>query len=497
MHPIDITVIALYLVGCTALGARIGKGAEGHGLKGYFLGERDIPAWAVMISIVATETSAVTFLSVPGNGYRGDMTFLSLALGYILARVFVAVVLLPAYFKGEIYTAYQVLERRFGGATQKAASVLFLVSRTLASGLRLYLAANVLQVITGWEMRTSIVVIGASTLAYTFLGGIKGVIWADVLQFFVYLIGAGFALAILLGKIPGGGSAIWQQGQAAGKFRVIDPGTWGSGGSWYAGLMAILSKPYTIWAGVIGGLVLDTGTHGADQMMVQRYLSARSQRQAAGALVASGFVILVQFALFLFLGIGLWVFYEGRPIPKDREFATFIKDYLPTGLLGLVVAAIFSVTMSTLSGALSASASSTVNDLLLPLRPNTDKDALVGISKAFTVLWGVVYVAVAIAAMGLESSVIDNALAVASFVMGPLLGLFLLGILTTSVGERAAFVGMIAGIAAVSAVKFLTPVAYPWFSVVGSGTVFLVALLANPLLPTPAPKPAPFEELPT
>jgi SSS family transporter len=498
MHPIDIAVIALYLFGCTALGARIGKGINQEGLKGYFLGERNIPAWAVMISIVATETSAVTFLSVPGNGYRGDLTFLQLAFGYILARIVVAVVLLPAYFKGEIYTAYQVLERRFGGATQKAASVLFLVSRTLASGLRLFLAANVLQVITGWDMRVSIVVIGVSTLAYTFLGGIKGVIWADVLQFFVYLLGAGFALAILLGKIPGGWGTIWQQGQAAGKFRVIDYGTSNlPTGGWYPALMAILSKPYTIWAGVIGGLVLDTGTHGADQMMVQRYLSARSERQAAGALVVSGFVILVQFALFLVLGVALWVFYKGEAIPKDREFATFIRDYLPTGLLGLVVAAVFSVTMSTLSGALSASASSTINDLYLPLRPEADKNRLVGLSKAITVLWGLVYIGVAIGAMGLEASVIDNALAIASFVMGPLLGLFLLGILTKSVGERAAFAGLLAGIAATSAVKFLTPVAYPLFSVVGAGTVFLVALLVNPLLPQTAPKPEPFTELPT
>jgi SSS family solute:Na+ symporter len=500
MHIVDILVIAVYLVGCTALGARIGRGTAKEGMKGYFLGERDIPAWAVMISIVATETSAVTFLSVPGNGYRGDMTFLSLAFGYILARIVVAVVLLPAYFRREIDTAYQVLERRFGGATQKAASLLFIVSRTLGSALRLFLAASVLRVVTGWDIRLSIVVIGVCTVLYTFLGGLKGVVWADVLQFFIYLFAALFAMGILLGKVPGGWAAIWEQGRAAGKFRVIDPGTSGLPtphelNGWLDSLRIILSKPYTIWAGLIGGLALDTGTHGADQMMVQRYLSARSQRQAAWALIGSGFVILAQFALFLALGVGLWVFYEGRPFEKDREFATFIKDHLPVGLFGLVVAAIFSVTMSTLSGALSALASSTMNDLYRPLFLETNERKLVMLSKVMTAAWGLVLIAVALEARHLEQSVVDNALAIAGFVMGPLLGLFLLGILTKRVGERAAFVGMVAGIAATSAVKFATTIAYPWYAVVGSSTVFTVALVVSPLFPATKPQVPALSEL--
>jgi Na+/proline symporter len=244
----------------------------------------------------------------------------------------------------------------------------------------------------------------------------------------------------------------------------------------------MLTKPYTIWAGVIGGLVLDTGTHGADQMMVQRYLSARSQREAAWALVGSGFVIVTQFALFLSIGVGLWVLYKGRSFDGDAEFATFIKDYLPVGIRGLVIAAIFSVSMSTMSGALSASASSTVNDLYGPLFPNTDERRLLRLSKGLTAFWGVVQVVVAIGAIGLTQSVVDNALSVASFVMGPLLGLFLLGLFTKSVGQRAAFAGMIAAIAATSAVAFGTKVAYPWYSVVGAGTAFLVAIALHPLL---------------
>ena len=228
MQPLDFGVLILYIIGCTVLGARIGSSSGAtKGLKGYFLGESDIPAWAVMISIVATETSAVTFLSVPGNATKGDMTFLQLAFGYILARYVVTYLLLPAYFKKQIYTAYQVLELRFGGATQKAAAVLFLVPRTLASGLRLVLAARVLRVMTVWNLPTSVVVLGLATLAYTYLGGIKAVVWIDVFQFAVYLVAAGVALGILLGKVPGGWEEIWRRGSAAHKFRVIN---WGFDG---------------------------------------------------------------------------------------------------------------------------------------------------------------------------------------------------------------------------------------------------------------------------
>jgi solute:Na+ symporter, SSS family len=485
MHPLDLTVILVYLVGCTALGAWLGSGSKG--IKDYFLGERNIPAWAVMISIVATETSAVTFLSVPGIAYRGNFTFLQLALGYILARVVVAVVLLPPYFRGEIYTAYEVLAQRFGGATQRAASVLFLVTRTLASGLRLLLAAFVLEEITRWPLTVSIVVIGVSTIAYTLLGGLKGVIWADVLQFFVYLIAAGVALWVLRQEMPGGLAEVVRRGTSAGKFTFFD-------------FQTSLDVPYTFWAGVIGALVLDTGSHGVDQMMVQRYLSARSQSQAAWALIASGFVILAQFALFLFLGVAIWALYQVHPpiSPplKDKEFASFIVGYLPLGVKGLTIAAIFSVTMSTVSGALSASASSTVNDLYRPLFPKTGESTLLRLSKALTAFWGLVQIGVALGAMTLKQAIIDNALSVAGFVTGILLGLFALGLLTKRgrVGQGAAFLGMLAGLAAVSGVRFGTKVAYPWYALVGSSTVVAVGWLVSLALPATLTKPAESEK---
>lgn len=476
LHPIDLAIVVAYVVGCTALGTRLGAGSGG--LKGYFLGEKSIPAWAVMISIVATETSAVTFLSVPGIAYRGDMTFLQLAFGYILARFFVAAALLPLYFRGEIFTAYEVLAVRFGGATQKAASVLFLITRTLASGIRLLLAAKVLEFITGWGLPVSILVIGLSTVVYTYLGGLKGVVWADVLQFGVYMLGAVVALVVLTRAVPGGWGHILEVAGAAGKLRVFN-------------LSTDPTLPYTLWAGLIGATVLDAGTHGVDQMMVQRYLSARSQRQAAGALIASGFVILAQFALFLLLGAGIYVLYQldppSREPGKDKEFASFIIRYLPIGVKGLIVAAIFSVTMSTVSGALSASASSAINDLYRPLRPHADEAHLLRLSKAMTAFWGLIQIGVAFAAIGLQQAVIDNALAIASFVTGILLGLFLLARVPRRVGQGAAFAGMIAGLAAVSAVAFGTKVAYPWYALVGSSTVVLCGLAADLARPAPSP----------
>jgi solute:Na+ symporter, SSS family len=473
MNPIDLTVIVVYIAGCTALGAWVGSRL--HGLKGYFLAESDIPAWAIMISIVATETSTATFLSVPGVAYRGNFTYLQLAFGYILGRVVVATVLLPAYFRGKIFTAYQLLQDRFGGPTRTTASVLFLVARSLGDGLRLFLAATVLQHLTGWSIGPAIVAVATITVIYTFIGGMKAVIWTDVIQFSVYIVGAVVALMILVDKLPGGWSELLQTARSEDKLRLLD-------------FSFTLTRPFTFWAGLIGGMVLNTATHGADQMMVQRYLSARSERQAAGALVASGFVILAQFALFLFIGVSLWVFYgvfppSGATISSDERFTYFIIHYLPTGVLGLVIAAIFSAAMGTLAGSLNSSASTIVNDLYRPLTHQSDERHLLRVSRAMTVVWGSVLTAVAFGARRLEDNVVNNALAIASFVSGILLGLFLLGILTRRVGQSAALVGVLAGVSAVSFAKFTTPLAWPWFALVGSFTVFAVGLAVSFIAP--------------
>jgi SSS family transporter len=487
MNPIDLTVIAVYIAGCTSLGAWLGSRSQG--LKGYFLGESNIPAWAVMISIVATETSTATFLSVPGVAYRGDFTYLQLPLGYLLGRVIVATVLLPAYFRGQIFTAYQLLRDRFGGPTRTTASILFLVARSLGDGLRLFLAATLLKHITGWSTETAIVAVAAITVVYTFLGGMKAVIWTDVIQFSVYILGALVALMILAARLPGGWSELFHTARDAGKFRFLD-------------FSFDLTRPFTFWAGLIGGMALNTATHGADQMMVQRYLSARSQRQAATALVASGFIILAQFTFFLLIGVSLWVFYRAMSLSEtlpsadaglgsaqdlfnrflthsDEAFSYFIVHYLPTGVLGLVIAAVFSAAMGTLAGSLNSSAATLVNDLYRPITGQSDERHLMGMSRAMTVVWGIVLTVVALGARRLEDNVVNNALAIASFVSGILLGLFLLGILTRRVGQTAALAGALAGISAVTFAKFATPLAWPWFALVGSSTVFAVGLAAS------------------
>ncbi|MFO0960378.1 MAG: sodium:solute symporter [Isosphaeraceae bacterium] len=478
MNALDLAVILAYLAACTALGA--GIGARSSGVRDYFLGERNVPAWAVMISIVATETSAVTFLSIPGKGFSGDLTFLQLAMGYILARFVIAIFFLPLYFRGEVETAYQVLQNRFGSATRRAASVLFLVTRTLASGLRLFLAAAVLvelfrriqgrSAAEGWELPAAIAVIGFLTLIYTYLGGLKAVIWIDVVQFAIY-IGAGLVALFVLGReVPGGWSSIVDQAQAAGKLRIFD-------------FDNSLFKVQTFWAGVIGAMVLDTGSHGVEHLMVQRYLSARSQGQAAAALIASGFVVFAQFALFLMIGVGIWALYQAFPPDspplKDQEFASFIVRYLPHGILGLVIAAILSVTMSTVSGALTATASSSVSDLYRPLFPDKDDRHLMRVSRVMTAFWGLAQVGVALAAISLQGRVIDNALAIAGFVTGILLGLFLLGMVSKKAGQAAAFVGMACGLVAVALVAFWAQVAYPWYALVGATTVVSVGLLVS------------------
>jgi len=480
MSPIDVAIIVVYILACTALGGWIGGKGE-QGLKGYFLGERNMPVWAVMISIVATETSTVTFLSVPGEAYKGNFEFLQLPMGYLVGRVIVSVLLLPSYFRGQIETAYQVLGNRFGQATRRTASILFLFTRCLADGLRLFLAATVLSFVTGWSILSAIIAVEVATVVYTYLGGVKAVIWADVIQFSVYIAGALIALYVLIGKLPGGWDQLTGALQSADKLRVFD-------------FHFDLTKPYTFWAGMFGGMILNTATHGADQMMVQRYLAARSQRQAATALIASGFVVLAQFALFLFIGASLYVFFNEFPpaaaiAKSDEAFSRFIVDFLPVGIKGLVIAAIFASAMGVLSGSLNASASTFINDLYRPISGDENERRLVRLSKLMTIGFGVVQASVAWWATGLEQSVVANALAIASFTTGILLGLFLLGILTRSVGQGAALVGLAFGVSAVTFAKFGAPyvfgaeLAWPWFALVGSATTFLVGLAAAPLFP--------------
>jgi SSS family transporter len=466
LHALDLTILIAYLVGTTLFGIWLGRGQRTT--REYFVSGRNLPWWAIALSIVATETSTVTFISVPGyafmrgaGGEGGDLTFMQLVCGYLLGRLLISVLFIPLYFRGELLTAYQVLAHRFGERARRAASGLFLLTRSLADGLRLFATAIVLAAVTGWSDPVSILLIGAATILYTYLGGQRAVIWTDVIQFGVYMVGAVAALDAVLGRLPGGWSAAWAMAEAHGKWRFFDF-TWD------------LTRSYTFWSGIIGGAFLTTATHGTDQLIVQRYLASRTARQATAALLASGLIVFAQFLLFLLIGVLLFVFYAHFPPPapfikSDRVFPHFIVHELPVGFVGVTVAAIFAAAMSTLSSSLNSSAAAAVADFYRPLHGEHRSEAhYLRVARALTLGWGIVQIAVALVARTLSQRVVDEVLAIAAFTNGAILGVFLLGTLTRRVGESDAVLGMVGGLSVMLYVKFFTAIAWPWFTVIGS-----------------------------
>jgi SSS family transporter len=502
--PLDLVLLCVYMAGTIAFGLWMGRGQKTA--SDYLLGGRDLPWWALLLSIVATETSTATFLSVPGiafggglPGTTGDLRYLQLPLGYLVGRTVAAFVLLPLYFRGEMFTAYDVLRQRSGPAVRTLASGLFLVTRTLADGLRLYLAALVLQVMFGWSLGLSVALTGIGTVVYTVVGGIKAVVWTDVMQFFVYMAGALAALLVLGSQLDGGLAGMFGDAAAAGRLRVVDFGLAAADpdGSW----AAFFANPYTFWAGLLGGAVLSIGSHGVDQIIVQRYLSARSQRDAQKALLWSGPVVLTQFALFLVIGLGLSAFYAAHPPAaafgkSDRVFADFIVNHLPVGLVGIVLGAVFSAAMSTLSSSLSASASALVNDFLLPLTGRAPDSAFaLRAAKGATLLFAGLQIAVGTSGLGGGDAVVNQVLAIATVTTGVILGLFVLALLPAR-SPAASLVGLVAGLAAIAGVLFVLPaidldpapgvqafkLAWPWHGLVSCGTTVLGGAIAGLVL---------------
>jgi SSS family transporter len=468
LHPLDLSIIVVYMLGTLAVGWWFSR--KQRNIRDYFLSDNNAPWWALMGSIVATETSTVTFISVPAfafaanaGGVGGNFTFLQLVFGYMIGRLVIVALFIPLYFKGELFTVYQVLDQRFGGRVKRAAASLFLVTRSIADGIRLFLTAIVLVALTGWADPVSILIIGVVTIAYTYLGGMAAVIWTDAIQLVVYLVGAVVAALVLLGKIPGGWNEVVAVGTELHKFDVFD---FSSG----------LGRSYTFWSGVIGGAFLTTATHGTDQLMVQRYLCARNARQATLALLTSGVVIFAQFALFLLIGVMLFVFYQKAAVlpPEvaaraDRVFPHFIVTQLPNGLIGLVVAAIFAAAMSTLSGSLNSLSATAVTDFYRPLlAPNKSDAHYLNVSRLFTAIWGVAQIIVAMIAIAMKGRGVDAVLAVASFTNGPVLGLFLLSTLSRRVGPKGALTGVIVGIAAMAFVWLQLRISWQWYVLIGS-----------------------------
>ena len=468
MHisPFDFAIILLYLAGITAFGAQF-RG-EQHTLRDYFLGGRTAPWWALACSIVATETSTLTIIGTPGIAFAGNLGFLQLVLGYLAARVVLCLVLVPQYFQGEFYTAYQLLEKRFGKRMKKAAAIVFLGTRTLAEGVRISAIGKVVSVAFGTGERLSIVIVTALTMFYTFEGGMRAVIWTDVVQFALYITGSVAAFFLLLHKIPGGWPEVPRVAAAAGgKLRVFD-------------FTFSLTRSYTFWSGVIGGTFLTMASHGTDQTMVQRLLAARNERDSKKALLVSGVIVFAQFALFLVLGVMLFVYAHFAPWQAaggdaDRIFPEFIVRDMPIGLSGLVLASIFAMAMSNASGSLNALASSSMVDLAAGRRCTSQRQ-LLRRSRRITLAWGV-----ALGLLGLVrwGPVLVAGLTIASITYGGLLGVFLLGTWNRQANETGALVGFAAGLTTMIAVTFLTPLAFTWYVLVGTIVTFATGSVAS------------------
>ncbi len=456
VHSIDLAIIVLYLSAVIASGfvfARRQKNTER-----YFTAGQAVPWWAIAASIVATETSTITFISVPGMAWAqgGDFRFLQLVIGYCIARVVISTVFMPWYFRGELVTVYELLQTRFGAPVKALAATLFVIMRTIADGVRLLLTAFVIAaVLKSAGISTSILALGVVMILFTLLGGIEAVVWIEVVQLAIY-VGGAIAVAVILIRDVGLAEAM-EAGRQFHKFRLFD-------------FSFDLTKTFTFWSGVIGGTFLTLSTHGTDQYLVQRYLCTDRPRSAAKALLVSGAVVFVQFAGFLFIGVLLFAFYGAQaPVSApDQVFPHFIANHLPPGLSGLVVAAILAAAMSS---SLSAIAATVVSDLIPRFRSMRT-------SRLIVVVAGLAQIAVGLGLQHTQRSALSTALSIASLINGPILGVFFLGA-TKRGGTGAALTGMLAGLGAVLSVAFLTRVAWPWYTVVGSMATFAIGMIAS------------------
>lgn len=483
LHPVDLGVVALYLVAITLFGLRFARkgAAKDRSLRGYFLADRTVPWWAIALSIVSAETSTLTIIGTPGLAFAGDFGFLQIVLGYMCGRVVVALLFLPKYFHGEMLTAYQLIDRRFGKALYKVTAALFLLTRAAAEGVRVFAVSIVVGIAIGTGDVFSIAIISTLTLLYTFEGGMAAVIWTDVVQMAIYIGGTIVAIWSLGHHVPGGWAYIHAVAAPAGKFHMLN-------------FALNLTTTYTFWAGLLGGTFLTMASHGTDQLMVQRLLAARNLRESRLALLSSGVVIFAQFAMFLLIGVGLWVFYGSHPAALteiggangNRIFPGFIVHQMPTGIAGLLIAAILAAAMSNLSAALNSLSSTTVVDFYMGFRPSADDRERMIISRASTVMWALVLFAVAVYAVhaGGKGNVVEIGLSIASVAYGCLLGVFLLGTLTRYATQSGAIIGMITGFALNLALwkfpgKVLPQVAWTWYVLIGAIVTFAVGSLAS------------------
>lgn len=500
---VDYAVILVYLVGVAYIGVRIA--GRQSSTADYFLGGHDIPWWAVLFSVVATETSTLTFISVPAVAYGGNLTFLQITLGYIVGRIIVSLLFLPSYVDGNMTTAYQFLKERFGNSMRNAASTTFMVTRLLADGVRLFATAIPLAIImrlggafVGWTdfevYLLAIAAIAVVTLIYTLIGGIKAVVWMDVMQMAVYVGGAIFAGAIMISDLPEGISGAMSMAAEADKLQLFDFG-------FDLSFTEFIAQPYTFFTALIGGAVFSVASHGTDQLIVQRLLTTRNTKNSQKALVWSGVVVALQFGLFLFIGLLLYAFYDAQSASElglatnDEIFAKFIVEELPIGFSGLIVASLFAAAMSSLSSSLNSLASSTIFDLYKPYFGSDNmQDEDLYASRIVTVIWAIILTGSAFffaflqLQEGERPAVVELGLGIASYTYGGLLGAFLLGRLFAKPDKRDAMIGFFAGLTSLlfmveGPIHNLLPgeplaIAWPLYTVVGSLIVVVVGSLS-------------------
>jgi SSS family transporter len=446
VRHLDLVVILLYLIGTAWLGLRL-SGRQ-RSAKEYFVGEGQMPWWTVCFSVVATETSVLTVISVPGGAY-GSQAFgnVELALGYVIGRVVVAALLIPLYKRGGFVSAYEYLGDRFGLRLQGLASVTFVVTRLLAEGVRLFASAIPIKLLldelgVGTGYRTIIVVITAVTVLYTYLGGIKAVIWTDALQMLLYLGGAVLAVAVLSGHV---GTQGFSDALHSGHFRVFDTDFT---------LSHVLTSSFALPTAILGGAVFAMASHGSDQLIVQRILSTRNLRDSQKAMIGSGVFITVQFAAFSLVGALLWAYNNGRSFTdlglhsSDDLYPDFILHGLPVGISGLLVAGILGAAMGSLSSALNSMSNSTVSDLMRSFfRRAPGEETMLRLARVMTLVWAVLMAVFACAFSTSTGNVYLTGLAIAGYTYGALLGAFLLGRLVKRASEVDALVSFVVTVA--------------------------------------------------
>jgi len=476
IHPLDLAIVVLYLLGVTALGIYFRRGQQD--VRDYFLGGRTAPWWAIALSIVATETSTLTIIGTPAIAFGGNLTFLQLVFGYVLGRFLIVLILLPGYFRGEFFTAYALIEKRFGARMRSLAASTFLITRAVAEGVRVAAIALVVSVALGTSERLAVFLVIALTIVYTFEGGMKAVIWTDVAQLLLYLVGSAITFFFLLHRIPGGWSEVAQVATASGhKLQLFD-------------FSFSLATKYTFWSGLIGGSFLIMAIHGTDQTIVQRLLAARNERDSRAALIASGFIVLFQFTLFLLVGVLLFVFSQHTPLlaagqRADAILPAFLVKEMPTGLAGILLASILAVAMSNASGSLNSLAASTVLDFSRLSGHQTDPAKFLRLSRRITLVWGAVLVGFGLVSWG---PLLEAGLTVAALPFGSLLGLFFLGTFDRKATATGATIGMFTGLAVILSIWRFTTIAFTWYFLIGSAVTFFIGSLMSRILPARAPE---------